>query len=156
MYIKLFRAMSDAEFTTLTERCFNSTFRAGGYKFFTRDKEYLYIIFNEPNYNKCPEYRYHHAIGFNITFRFRDIPKHLIRVFNERGYTTYMINSGALAFIDNVEWEELPISSLPQPEPVLTWKSRKDKIISVYSTKKAKTILDVLNRDRVLVNRIEG
>lgn len=156
MKIKLYRAMSDTEFKTLVNRSFNSTFNAGGYKFFTKNKEYLYIIFNEPMYNRCPEYRYHHAVEFSIKFGFMELPQNLVKVFKERGYTTYMINSGALAFVYNVEWKELPVSSLPEPEPVLSWKSRKDKIISVYSIKKAKSILHGLDKNRILINRVES
>ncbi len=141
--------MSEEEFNTLKSRGFHSTFRKG-WKFFSTNPEYTYIVTHELNYNLVPDIKYARVVKFTITFR--DIPEDYVRFFRERGYTNVMINCGALPFISSVTWEEVDKDALPKPKPALTWITKSGRVAEVFSLKKAKQIWEKMRgaRQRVL------
>lgn len=149
MELVLYRAMCEEEFQILKERGFNSTFRKG-WKFFSTNPEYIYIVTHELNYNLIPDIKYSRVVRYTIVFR--DFPERYIRFFTERGYTNVMINCRALPFISAVEWKEVDKEALPEPKPALVWTSKSGRVVKVFSLKKAMQIWNNMRsaRQRVL------
>jgi len=145
----LYRAMCEEEFKILKERGFRSTFRKG-WKFFSTNPEYTYIVTHELNYNLIPDVKYARVVRFTITLR--DVPGAYVRFFTERDYTNVMINCGALPFISSVTWKEIDKDALPRPKPALTWITKSGRVAEVFSLKKARQIWEKMKsaRQRVL------